>query len=105
MAKKDKKDKKLKDKSKKVAQAALVEENLDLAEETEELESAPELVEELEVEEPVEAPEARVQTNDVARRAAEILPPATMTLSCRDIMREKETASAVTFAAAAYTAR
>ena len=65
MAKKDKKDKKLKDKSKKVAQAAVVEENLDLAEETEELESAPELVEEPEVEasveEPVEAPKARAK--------------------------------------------
>lgn len=65
MAKKDKKDKKLKDKSKKVAEAAVVEENLDLAEETEELESAPELVEELEVEasveEPVEAPKARAK--------------------------------------------
>ncbi len=36
---------------------------------------------------------------------AEILPPARLTVLCRDIMREKETASAVTFAAAAYTAR
>lgn len=35
---------------------------------------------------------------------AEILPPATMTVTCRDIMREAETASAVTFAAAAFTA-
>ncbi|HML62013.1 MAG TPA: AmmeMemoRadiSam system protein B [Solidesulfovibrio sp.] len=36
---------------------------------------------------------------------AEILPPSDMTVLCRDIMREKETASAVTFAAAAVTAR
>ena len=36
---------------------------------------------------------------------AEILPPSELTVLCRDIMREKETASAVTFAAAAVTAR
>ena len=36
---------------------------------------------------------------------AEILPPAAMTVARRDIMRETETASAVTFAAAAFTAR
>ena len=36
---------------------------------------------------------------------AEILPPATMTVTCRDIMRDPDTRSAVTFAAAAFRTR
>jgi len=36
---------------------------------------------------------------------AEVLPPAAMTLLCHDIMRERDTRSAVTFAAAAFVAK